>query len=192
MVNRVPIFVYVSGTGNTLRSIISNCKIAEVQCVFSDNPKAGGLEIANNAKISTLPFPIKKEEDNFTAFDVMCLQFDEPAIIVLAGYMKILPPSFIEYVNNLNVKIINIHPSLLPKYKGLNTHQRVLNAKDDKHGFTVHHVTKDLDSGEIITQVGLSISDKDTSSTLSTRVKQLEQQYYPTIIDSLCKELYPS
>ncbi len=122
----------------------------------------------------------------FTGTDQELLDKLEPHnidLIVLAGYMRILSPLFIEQYEG---RIINIHPSLLPKYKGLNTHQRVLDAGDKWHGCTVHFVTEELDEGPIIEQERVAVLSDDTPETLAARVLAVEHELYPRIIKSWC------
>jgi len=179
-----PIFVYISGAGKTLESIITNCNNAFVKCVISSNVEAKGLEHAKNMGIHTC---VTDNEKPLVTDDLIYLigTLGKPKLIVLGGYMKILPESFIQFCYTHSIKIINIHPSLLPKYKGLNTHQRVLDAGDDEHGCTIHRVTSKLDSGPIIHQTKFNVLSDDTVESLTETVKIRERIIYPLVIDDM-------
>lgn len=179
------IFVFISGTGKTLLSILNRCKKANVKCVFSNNADAPGLQYARErGGISTCVF----DKDNPQVLgDLinMIAKVGKPKVIVLAGYMKILPSPFINWCTAHHIQIVNVHPSLLPKYKGLNTHQRVLDAGDAEHGCTIHHVIAELDAGPIIQQSPFNVIDTDTVESLTEAVKIREQLLYPLIIDDM-------
>lgn len=179
-----PIFVYISGTGKTLESILINCEHADVRYVFSSNAAAPGLKFATERNIRVR---VADQEKPLVTDDLIYMigEAGKPKLIVLAGYMKILPESFVDFCNTHNIKIINIHPSLLPKYKGLNTHQRVLDAGDEYHGFTIHQVIKELDSGPIISQTKFRVLPDDTVESLSECVKIRERIVYPLVIDEM-------
>lgn len=184
------VVILLSGEGSTLQSILDNCERANIVGVLSDNPLANGL---NRARDANVPFvidcPKKHNRDQCLIDEITNISNNVGGIqlIVLAGYMKILSSQFINYFNKLGIRIINIHPSLLPKYKGLHTHQRVLDNGDQYHGFTIHEVTSELDSGDIIFQYDFPILFDDTIETLEQTVKKFEQKFYPKIIDDLCK-----
>lgn len=179
MKNNKNIIILISGFGSNLKAIIDyiihkNLPI-NISCVISNNPDAYGLKIAQENKIKT--YLIQDENELLTIIK----QYD-PALIILAGYMKILSSKFVEQYPN---KILNIHPSLLPKYPGLNTHQKVLANKESDHGCTVHFVTKDLDAGPIISQLKTNILITDTESSLRLKVQKLEHELYPKVIETL-------
>jgi len=179
-----PIFVYISGTGKTLESILDKCVNAEVRCVFSSNANAKGLEHAKNLGIRTCVHDVDNPLETDDLY-YMIGELGKPKLIVLAGYMKILPKSFIQFCFTHSIKIINIHPSLLPKYKGLNTHQRVLDADDDEHGCTIHRVIDELDAGPIIHQLRFNVLANDTVESLTESVKIRERIIYPLVIDDM-------
>jgi len=189
MTDRQPIFVFLSGTGKTLEAIVRGCTVAKVEYVFSDQSDAMGLTVARDAGVFRLAHFGSGELNHINAYEYMVDRCGiVPKLIVLAGYMKILPADFISHMKSAGVDIINIHPSLLPKHKGLNTHQRALDSGDAEHGFTVHYVTEQLDSGPIIYQTKFDILDNDTVDNLSKAVKIRERLVYPTIIDNLLHE----
>lgn len=185
MDSRQPIFVFISGAGKTLEAIIRGCVVAEVKHVYSSVDDAMGLTVARDAGIMRNA-AFNNDKISIEQLDYMIDRVGvTPKLIVLAGYMKLLTPEFISYATKLGISIINIHPSLLPKHKGLNTHQRVLDAGDKLHGFTVHHVTDELDSGPIIHQTDFRVVEDDTVESLMVCVKMREQLFYPMIIDGI-------
>ena len=174
--------VFISGTGSNLKNIIKFSKIKKspisINLIISNTNKASGLKFADQ-------FNIKKKIFNFQSFKkiekkiLILLKKENIKFICLAGFMKILSKNFIEKFDG---KIINIHPSLLPKYKGLNTHNRAINNKDKFAGCTVHYVTAKLDSGKIIMQKKIKISAKDNSTSLAKKVRNLEHKLYSAAI----------
>ena len=177
--------VFISGTGSNLKNLIKFSKQRNfpisIDLIISNNVKAKGLNYGNN-------FKIKKKVFNFSnkiiaEKKILSLLFkNKIELICLAGFMKILSKSFI---HRFNAKILNIHPSLLPKYKGLNTHARALKNKDKYSGCTVHLVNSKLDSGEIILQKKVKIYKNDNVKTLSNRVLKQEHRLYPAAIKKL-------
>jgi len=177
--------VFISGTGSNLKNLIQYSKQRNfpisIDLIISNNAKAKGLIYANN-------FKIKKKVFNFSnkiiaEKKILSLLFkNKIELICLAGFMKILSKSFIQ---GFNGKILNIHPSLLPKYKGLNTHARALKNNDKYSGCTVHLVNSKLDSGKIILQKKVKIYKKDNIKTLSKRVLKQEHKLYPAAIKRL-------
>jgi len=185
---RVPLVVLVSGSGSNLQAIIdatSNPDYpAEIVAVISNIEGVKGLERAKKASIPTAVldhqnFPDRESYD-FALHEL--IDSYHPEIIVLAGFMRILTD---EFVNTYLGKMLNIHPSLLPKYKGLNTHQKAIDAGDERHGATVHFVTPDLDSGPLIIQAEVPVLANDTSESLAARVLEKEHQIYPLAIEWL-------
>ncbi|MXP67265.1 phosphoribosylglycinamide formyltransferase [Pantoea sp. Aalb] len=177
--------VLISGNGSNLQSIIDACANkyinANVVAVFSDKPKAYGLIRAQNANI---PIHVLSDKNfvNREIFDSHLIQKIElytPDLIILAGYMKILSDFFIIKYHK---KIINIHPSLLPKYPGLYTHRQVLKNRDKEHGTTVHFVNNKLDGGPIILQSTIPVFIEDTEKEIIKRVKYQEHIIYPLAI----------
>lgn len=159
------------------------CRIA---AIISNRADAQGLEIARNHGIPTAVIPHKNYPDR-AAFDVALAEaIDSHAadIVVLAGFMRILTTSFVERYRG---KLINIHPSLLPAYPGIDTHQRALQDGARIHGCTVHFVTPDLDHGPIIIQAAIPVLRDDTPQSLSTRVLREEHRIYPQAIRWLCR-----
>ncbi len=177
--------VFISGTGTNLRSIIlyslkKNSKI-KVSLIVSDNLKAIGLKYAKKYKINKLVVNYKNKKNSESKI-LRILQKNKIKFICLAGYMRILSSFFLK---NFKYSIINIHPSLLPKYKGLNTHERVLNNNEKYTGCTVHLVNKNLDSGKIIMQKKIKIFKDDTKFTLKKRLLKYENKLYPIAISKL-------
>ena len=182
---KVSTAVFISGRGSNLKSLInfSKKKISpiKIDIVFSDNKNAFGLKFAKEKKIKI----IHLREKNFNIVEQKLekiLNKKKIELICLAGFMRILSSSFIKKFNG---KIINIHPSLLPKYKGLNTHRRVIENKEDYTGCTVHFVNSKLDSGKIIFQKKVKIFKKDNEKTLAQRVLLEEHKIYPKAIMKL-------
>lgn len=184
------IAVLISGNGSNLQAIIDaieqNQIPATINVVISNQPNAYGLERARQHGIETEVIQ-KSDFADRASFDLaltMCLKAFNPDLIVLAGFMHILSH---ECVQQFAGKIINIHPALLPKYRGLHTHQRVLQTQDQEHGSTVHLVTAELDAGQIIAQSRLMIDPEDTPATLEERIKHLEHSLYPFVIELFAK-----
>lgn len=181
----IKLVVLISGNGSNLGAIIREIQQgklnAEIVNVISNRPDAYGLTRAREANI---PVTVINHEDyeNREAFDQALSQAidrSQPDLIVLAGFMRILSDAF---VNHYLGKMINIHPSLLPRYQGLNTHQRVLAAGDKEHGVTVHYVTPELDSGPIILQTRVPVLEGDDEVSLEARIHRAEHQVYPEAI----------
>ena len=174
--------VFISGNGSNLRSLIKFSKLKKspisINLIISDNLRAKGLMYAKIFKIKKKIFKFKnrKLDENKLISE---LNKNKIKLICLAGFMKILSKNFIK---NFKGKILNIHPSLLPKYKGLNTHIRVIKKKEKYSGCTVHFVNSKLDSGKIILQKRVRISQKETSETLAGKVLKEEHKLYPKAI----------
>lgn len=181
------ILVIISGSGTNLQAIIDGCNNGEINgtisAVISNVPGVKGLERARNAGIEAVTLD-HREFDSREQYDQsLALLIDQyqPDLVVLAGFMRILTPDF---VNRYLGRLINIHPSLLPKYQGLHTHQRALESGDKRHGATVHFVTPELDGGPGIVQGEVAILPDDTESSLAKRVQlQIEHHIYPLAID---------
>ena len=174
--------VFISGTGSNLKNIIKFSKITKspisINLIISNTALAKGLRFADQFKIKKKIFNFK----NFTNAEekiLLLLKKEKIKFICLAGFMKILSKKFIKKFDG---KIINIHPSLLPKYKGLNTHSKAIKNKDKYAGCTVHYVTTELDSGKIILQKKFKVAAKDNSASLSKKVLKLEHKLYPAAI----------
>ena len=179
---KVKTAVFISGTGSNLKSLIkfSNLKNSpiSIELIVSSNNKAKGLIFAKSFKIKKKIFNFKKN----TLVDkklISLLKKNNISLICLAGFMKILSKDFIKKFKG---KILNIHPSLLPKYKGLNTHERVLKNKDKYSGCSVHFVNTRLDSGKTILQKKVLIRKKDTAKSLAKRILVQEHKLYPKAI----------
>jgi phosphoribosylglycinamide formyltransferase 1 len=174
--------IFISGTGSNLKNLIKFSKTKKspisINLIISNTIQAKGLNFADQ-------FNIKKKIYNFKNFRIaekkilILLKKDKIQFVCLAGFMKILSKEFIKKFNN---KIINIHPSLLPKYKGLKTHTRAIKNKEKFAGCTVHYVTSKLDSGKIILQKKIRIIAKDNSASLAKRVLKQEHKLYPAAI----------
>ena len=180
--SKIKTAVFISGKGSNLKNLIKFSKIKKcpisINLIISNTNKAKGLNYGDK-------FHIKKKVLNFQNIKTIekklltLLMKNKIQFICLAGFMKILPNNFIKKFNG---KIINIHPSLLPKYKGLNTHSKAIENKDRFSGCTVHYVTAKLDSGKIIIQKKIRIKKKDTFSTLAKRILIQEYKLYPQAI----------
>jgi len=175
--------ILISGNGSNLQSIIDHSDRIDLQisAVISNNERAFGLKRAESANINThFVNPIKfNSRDAFDNELITIIDKLGVELIILAGYMKILSPLFIHHSSG---KILNIHPSLLPKYPGLNTHQKAINAAEKQHGASVHFVTEKLDGGPIISQEIVNIDKNETESTLAKKVLEKEHILYPKVI----------
>jgi len=185
------IVVLVSGNGSNLQALIDNSATkelgGEIIAVISNTPLAFALERAKKANIKTIALDHTHYE-NREKFDLHLQDIIEELkvdLIVLAGYLRILSPTFVQQFSH---KLINIHPSLLPKYPGLNTHQRALSTKDQFHGASVHFVTQELDGGPIIIQVKIEISATDSAISLAERVLKQEHRIFPLAIKWFCQQ----
>lgn len=190
------IVILISGTGSNMASILRTAQRdgwrkahdAQVAAVISNRPDAGGLSIAREHQIATDVVDHKKFESR-EAFDAeLAATIDrrQPSLVVLAGFMRILTPAF---VRRFRGRLINIHPSLLPAFPGLNTHQRAIDAGCKFAGVTVHQVTHELDHGPILEQAVIPILPGDTAKTLEARVLTQEHLIYPRAIAALLPTL---
>jgi len=170
---KMDVVILASGNGSTFQAILDTCKHINVRALITDNPKSYALE---RAKAALLPYAVTEHKDVRKA-----AQYFTPELVILAGYMRILDEAFIRTYPH----IINIHPSLLPKYKGLDTYERVLAAGDEEHGTTVHWVNDDLDAGEIIAQEIVFVSPEDTIASLQEKTQAVEKKLYPHVIDQI-------
>lgn len=180
------IVVMISGSGSNLQTIIDQIHhsddAAQIVCVISNNPDAYGLERAADAGIPHICIASKASGADREAYDqqlVTTIEQYQPDLIVLAGFMRILTDAF---VNQYLGRLINIHPSLLPKYKGLNTHQRAIDNGDTEHGVSVHFVTPELDGGPVILQAKVPIFREDCADDIAQRVQVQEHQIYPLVV----------
>ena len=175
--------ILISGNGSNLQSLIDNAKKIdlEIYSVISNKEDAFGLKRAERANISTHfvdPNRFESRED-FDKQLIAIIDELDIGLIILAGYMRILSSDFI---NHFAGKILNIHPSLLPKFPGLNTHRKAIDAKEKYHGATVHFVTEELDGGPIISQEIIEIQPTDTAYSLAQKVLEKEHILYPRVI----------
>ena len=175
--------ILISGNGSNLQSIIDHADSIDLQisAVISNEKNAYGLERAKKVGIKTY-FVDPKNFSERVDFDQKLVKIIDSLnveLIVLAGFMRILSTLFIDHFYG---KVLNIHPSLLPKYPGLDTHQRAINASDKQHGATVHFVTRELDGGPIISQVVVNVDSHDTETSLAKKVLKKEHILYPKVI----------
>ena len=180
--NKIKTAVFISGTGSNLKSLIKFSKLKKspisINLIVSNDSKSKGLQYGKIFKIKKKIFDHKKKhiDEKKILFELKKNRID---LICLAGFMKILSKAFI---NNFNGKILNIHPSLLPKFKGLNTHERVIKNKEKYSGCTVHFVNSKLDSGKIILQDKVRINKNETPKTLAKKILAKEHKLYPKAI----------
>ena len=186
--------VLISGNGSNLQAIIDKFKdddFIEISCVISNKENAYGLERASKENIDNFIVD-NNHYDSRKDFELHLIDILERYnvdLIILAGFMRILSEYFVEKYEG---KLINIHPSLLPKHKGLNTHEKVLKEKDKLHGVTVHFVDSSLDGGPICAQSSFEVGTKDVAN-LEEKVHQLEHEIYPRVIEEIAKgKLYLS
>ena len=183
--------VLISGSGSNLQAIIDSIKSgdlnAEIRAVISNRPNAYGLERARNNNIPavSLDHTLFESREQFDLQLQQTIDQYQPDIIVLAGYMRILSA---DIINHFFPRMINIHPSLLPKYQGLNTHQRALDNLDKEHGVSIHIVTPELDAGPVIIQGLFDIESDDDSDSLQHKAHKLEHQMYPLVLKWLSRK----
>ncbi|RZG86008.1 phosphoribosylglycinamide formyltransferase [Acinetobacter sp. WCHAc060033] len=181
----IKIAVLVSGSGSNLQALIDANLSGSIVGVISNKAEAYALERAKKAGIDTAIIE-HKQFPNREAFDAVMHQqlLDwNVDLVILAGFMRILSADFVQKWQG---KMVNIHPSLLPHYKGMHTHQRVLNTGDVLHGCTVHYVTAELDAGRALTQGVVKVNLHDTVATLAERVHALEHLIYPQAVEWIC------
>ncbi len=181
---KLPIVVLLSGSGSNLQAIIDGAAgdlPVEIRAVISNRADAFGLERARQAGIPTRLLDHTGFPDRETYDQALMELIDSyrPALVILAGFMRILTPGL---VNHFQGRLLNIHPSLLPKYRGLHTHRRALAAGDGMHGASVHLVTEELDGGPVILQVQVPVEPGDDEATLAARVLTQEHLIYPMVI----------
>lgn len=185
------IVVLISGSGTNLQAIIDACKnqyiSGNVVGVLSNKADVYGLTRAENASIDTCVLS-HKEFDTRDAYDSQLInEIDafKPDLVVLAGFMRILTADFVQHFQG---RLLNIHPSLLPKYQGLNTHQRAIDAGDEVHGVSVHFVTEELDGGPVILQAKVPVFPGDKADDLAARVHEQEHRIYPLVVKWFCEQ----
>lgn len=179
------VVVLLSGTGSNLQALIDSNDVkdspARIRAVISNRADAFGLQRAKDAGIDTRVLDHKAFEGR-EAFDAALIEIIDtfnPQLVVLAGFMRILSADFVRHYQG---RLLNIHPSLLPKYKGLHTHQRALEAGDREHGCSVHFVTEELDGGPLVVQAVIPVESDDSANSLAQRVHAQEHQIYPLAV----------
>lgn len=184
--DKIKVGVLISGRGSNMQALIEAAKLAsfpvEIALVLSDNPNAKGLETARAAGIEAAALP-REEFESREAFETALADRLEAAgcqFVCLAGFMRILTTTFI---HRFEGRILNIHPSLLPKYPGLDTHERALAAGEREHGCTVHFVNEGMDEGPVIGQARVPVLPGDTPDSLAERVLAKEHRLYPACLD---------
>lgn len=185
------IVVLISGTGSNMQAIQQACEqgrvAGEVVAVIANKASAKGLEKAAEKGIETAVLS-HKDFDSREAYDAELMTLIDgfkPDLVVLAGFMRILTGEFTRHYEG---RMLNIHPSLLPKYKGVNTHQRALDAGDSEHGVSVHFVTEELDGGPVVLQAKVPIFDGDNAEDLQARVHEQEHRIYPLVVNWFCQQ----
>lgn len=185
------IVVLISGTGSNMQAIVDACEKqqinGEVVAVIANKDTAKGLEKAAERDIATHALS-HKAFDSREAYDAelqSLIDTYQPDLVILAGFMRILTADFTRHFAG---RMLNIHPSLLPKYKGVNTHQRALDAGDKEHGVSVHFVTEELDGGPVILQAKVPVFEGDTADDLQARVHEQEHRIYPLVVKWFCDD----
>jgi len=180
------VVVLISGNGSNLQALIDTRLTTEglggeIAAVISDQADAYGLERAKQADIATevLPAAGHSSREDYDQALIRLLDDYQPDLIVLAGFMRILSPAF---VLRYHGKLLNIHPSLLPKYRGLHTHRRALEAGDNEHGVSIHFVTEELDGGPLVIQAKVPVEVDDDETSLARRVQVKEHLLYPIVV----------
>jgi len=182
--------VLISGRGSNFQAIQAAIEAgqlsARISAVISDRPQARGLALAAEAGIDTVAIDRARFPDRSSFEDSLSVAIAgfEPRLIVLAGFMRVLSEDF---VNRHLGRLVNIHPSLLPRHRGLHTHQRVLDAGEREHGASVHFVTPALDAGPVISRVSMTVEPDDTADALTDRLLPLEHRLYPATLALLTK-----
>jgi phosphoribosylglycinamide formyltransferase-1 len=186
---RKPVIVVISGRGSNMQALIEAGRALDssfdVVRVVSDKPDAGGLQIARSmgVDVRTVPAAANIDRASYDAQLAAAIEDASPALIALAGFMRILSPGFVQ---SFEGRLLNIHPSLLPKYTGLHTHRRALAAGDAEHGATVHFVTDELDGGPPVLQARVPVLPGDDESSLSARVHRVEHKIFPAVVNWYC------
>lgn len=183
------ILVLISGNGSNLQTLLDQAAEGrlggEVVAVISNKADAYGLERARRANVATEVLPGRDfaDRESYDAALLTLMEGYQPDLVVLAGFMRILTPGFVRHYAG---RMLNIHPSLLPKYQGLNTHQRAIDAGDDEHGCSVHFVTEELDGGPVILQARVPVFAEDDAAAVAARVQVQEHAIYPLAVRWFC------
>ena len=181
--SKCPIVVLISGSGSNLQALIDASTDADftISAVLSNRPQAYGLERAARSGIATrvIDHTAYNDRAEFDAVLLNAIEEYQPKLVVLAGFMRLLGGDFVRHFAG---RIINIHPSLLPKYPGTDTHQRAIDAGDTEHGVSVHFVTEEMDGGPIIAQERVPVLSGDSAEQLAARVLEKEHQLYPAVV----------
>jgi phosphoribosylglycinamide formyltransferase-1 len=188
--SRQRIVVLISGRGSNMRALAERSRSGgcfEIAAVISDQPAAGGLDLAREFRLDNeaLPAPKGIARALYDQSLAQAINAHRPALVVLAGFMRILSAAFVQEFSG---RMLNIHPSLLPKYPGLHTHQRVLEAREREHGATVHFVTEQLDGGPAVIQAKVPVETSDTEASLAARVQVQEHKIYPLAVNWFCED----
>lgn len=185
------IVVLISGSGSNLQAILDACKAGfiagRVSAVISNKADVFGLTRASDAGVPALVLDHKQYADRASYDAALCQLIDrhQPDLVVLAGFMRILTPEFVAHYSG---RLLNIHPSLLPKYQGLNTHQRAIDAGDTVHGCSVHFVTAELDGGPVVLQAKVPVFPEDDAAAVAARVHEQEHRIYPLVVRWFCQD----
>jgi len=183
--------VVISGRGSNMATIARECLAGRldacVELVVADRVTAGGIALARELGLATavVPFADYADRPAFEQALIATIDAARPDLVVLAGFMRILTPAFVAHYAG---RMLNIHPSLLPRHRGLHTHRRALECGDTHHGASVHFVTAELDGGPAVLQSRLAVHPDDTEATLSARVQATEYRIYPRVIDWIASE----
>lgn len=184
-INKTRVVVLISGSGSNLQALIDgvadNSLPIDLVAVISNRPEVMGLERAAKANISAdvLDHKTFADRDSFDQALMAKIDSYQPDLVVLAGFMRILTPEFTQHYLG---RMLNIHPSLLPKFQGLHTHQRAIDAGEQRHGVTVHFVTAELDGGPAVVQASVPVLANDDASSLAKRVQRQEHVIYPLAV----------
>jgi len=185
------VVILISGRGSNMKSIVeakNNGQLdIDIAAVISNRPDAAGLDYAEQQGIKTAVIDHKGFDSRESFDQALATKIDgfNPKLVVLAGFMRILTSEFVEHYSK---RLINIHPSLLPKFKGLDTHQRAIEAGEAEHGASVHFVTPELDDGPVILQASVPVLSDDSAATLAARVLVEEHKLYPAAIQKLMSD----
>lgn len=183
--NNLPVVVLISGNGSNLQALIDAQTKGDlpidIRAVISNRPKAFGLERAKQAGVTAdvIDHTAHDSREDYDASLMQVIDSYQPQLVILAGFMRILSDGFVRHYSG---RLLNIHPSLLPKHRGLNTHQRALEAGDKEHGVSVHFVTEELDGGPVVAQAVVPVNEDDTPESLAARVQLEEHKLYPKVV----------